>query len=205
MAKSLSNLVVARQTPGSRYRYSLWWDSSCKFFLSNFSRYTFQWLFFCLFSDGVAAHNASSNWRHRSYLWVGINETVRKGNFCWDQLICYRCYHCLEIVDVIVVYRFSPNCRYRLGRVDSIRASHPEASAWCHAMEKVKDNCKDKAAMSKEARSMFEVAMKKQTKVRAYKCQIGQVIHPASLKVMISNIMGNGLDIPLTGLREASK
>ena len=72
-------------------------------------------------------------------------------------------------------------------------------------MEKVKDNSKDKAAMSKEARSMFEVAMKKQTKVRAYKCQIGQVIHPASLKVMISNIMGNGLDIPLTGLREASK
>ena len=69
-------------------------------------------------------------------------------------------------IDVIIVYRLSPNCRYRLGRVDSIRASHPEASAWCHAMEKVKENCKDKAAMSKEARSMFEVAMKKQTKVR---------------------------------------
>ena len=50
--------------------------------------------------------------------------------------------------------------------MDSIRASHPEASAWCHAMEKVKENSKDKAAMSKEARSMFEVAMKKQTKVR---------------------------------------
>ena len=72
-------------------------------------------------------------------------------------------------------------------------------------MEKVKDNSKDKAAMSKEARSLFEVAMKKQTKVRVYNCQIGQVIHPASLKVMISNIMGNGLDIPLSGLREASK
>ena len=86
---------------------------------------------------------------------------------------------CVEIsliaIDVIVInrlsmlsspIRLSPNCRYRLGRVDSIRASHPEASAWCHAMEKVKDNSKDKAVMSKEARSMFEVAMKKQTKVR---------------------------------------
>ena len=72
-------------------------------------------------------------------------------------------------------------------------------------MEKVKDNSKDKAVMSKEARSMFEVAMKKQTKVRVCNWQLGQIIHLASLKVMISNIMGNGLDIPLTGLREASK
>ena len=72
-------------------------------------------------------------------------------------------------------------------------------------MEKVKEKSKDKAAMSKEARSMFEVAMKKQTKVRVCNCQIGQIIHLASRKVMISNIMGNGLDIPLSGLREASK
>ena len=72
-------------------------------------------------------------------------------------------------------------------------------------MEKVKENSKDKAAMSKEARSMFEVAMKKQTKVRVWNWQLGQIIHPASRKVMISNIMGNGLDIPLSGLREASK
>jgi len=88
---------------------------------------------------------------------------------------------------IVPTYESASTRRYRLGRVDSIRASHPEASAWCHAMEKVKENSKDKAAMSKEARSMFEVAMKKQT------------------KVMISNIMGNGLDIPLSGLREASK
>ena len=66
-------------------------------------------------------------------------------------------------------------------------------------MEKVKENSKDKA------KSLFEAAMKKQTKVRVCNWQIGQIIHPASCKVMISNIMGNGLDIPLSGLREASK
>ena len=58
-------------------------------------------------------------------------------------------------------------CRYRLGRVDSIRASHPEASDWCQAMDRVRESYKDKAKMSMEARSRFEVAMKKQTKVRS--------------------------------------
>ena len=52
--------------------------------------------------------------------------------------------------------------------MDSIRASHPEASAWCQAMDRVRDSAKDSAKMSAEARSRFEVAMKKQTKVRAW-------------------------------------
>jgi len=88
---------------------------------------------------------------------------------------------------IVPTYESASTRRYQLGRVDSIRASHPEASAWCQAMDRVRDSCKDKAKMSMEARSRFEVAMKKQT------------------KVMIDNIMGNGLDVPLSGLREAAK
>ena len=57
--------------------------------------------------------------------------------------------------------------------------------------------------MSMEARSRFEVAMKKQTKVRS---KIGEKpTGSPPFQVMIDNIMGNGLDVPLSGLREAAK
>ena len=72
-------------------------------------------------------------------------------------------------------------------------------------MDRVKDNSKDKAKMSVEARSRFEVAMKKQTKVRPkIAAKKRDQLHHL-LQVMIDNIMGNGLDVPLSGLREASK
>jgi len=90
------------------------------------------------------------------------------------QLTIYRMYG-----HIVPTYESASTRRYRLGRVDSIRASHPEALSWCISMSK--GNTKE------ERRKAFEIAIKKQT------------------KVMIDNILGQGLDIPLLGLREATK
>ena len=81
---------------------------------------------------------------------------------------------------IVATYESASTRRFRLGRVDCIRASHPEALSWCRSM------CNEK--LSKDDRKkFFDAAMKKQT------------------KVMIDNISGKGLDIPLLGLREAVK
>jgi len=81
--------------------------------------------------------------------------------------------------NIVPTYESASTRRFRLGRVDSIRASHPEALAWCKSM--VSDKNKE------DRRKLFEYAMKKQT------------------KVMVDNILGNGLDVPLLGLREGIK
>jgi len=80
---------------------------------------------------------------------------------------------------IVPTYESASTRRFRLGRVDSIRASHPEALAWCRSMTSEKNK--------EDRRKLFEHAMKKQT------------------KVMIDNILGNGLDVPLLGLREGVK
>jgi len=90
------------------------------------------------------------------------------------QLTKYRLDGC-----IVPTYESASTRRFRLGRVDSIRASHPEALAWCQSM--LSDVSKE------EKRKKFDTAIKKQT------------------KVMVDNILGLGLDIPLLGLREATK
>lgn len=82
--------------------------------------------------------------------------------------------------NIVPTYESASTRRFRLGRVDSIRASHPEAVAWCSIMVAT-DKRKE------EKRKMFDLAMRKQT------------------QVMVDNILGRGLDIPLLGLREAAK
>ena len=78
--------------------------------------------------------------------------------------------------NIVPTYESASTRRFRQGRVDSIRASHPEALAWCKSMQSDRNK--------EDRRKLFELAMKKQT------------------KVMVDNILGNGLDIPLLGLRE---
>jgi len=80
---------------------------------------------------------------------------------------------------LVATYESASTRRFRDGRVDSIRAGHSEALAWCQTMDQ--HHSKD------EKRKLFELAIKKQT------------------TVMVGNILGNGLDIPLLGLREATK
>jgi choline O-acetyltransferase len=77
-------------------------------------------------------------------------------------------------------YESASTRRYRLGRVDNIRSSHPEALAWATAMEAA-------AATDDDRRNRFRKALSKQS------------------KVMKENIFGEGLDIPLLGIREACR
>jgi len=82
--------------------------------------------------------------------------------------------------NIVPTYESASTRRFRLGRVDSIRASHQEAKEWCRVMTNNNNN-------KEERRKLFEKAMKKQT------------------TVMIDNILGRGLDIPLLGLREITR
>ena len=81
---------------------------------------------------------------------------------------------------LVATYESASTRRFRLGRVDCIRAAHPEALSWCRSMDNDKLSRDDK-------KKFFESAMKKQT------------------RVMLDNINGKGLDIPLLGLREGVK
>ena len=70
--------------------------------------------------------------------------------------------------------------RFKSGRVDSIRASHPEALNWVKAMETNDE--------SKEAKlRLFRLAVAKQT------------------QVTLDNITGKGVDIPMLGIRKAAE
>lgn len=77
-------------------------------------------------------------------------------------------------------YESASTRRYRLGRVDSIRSAHPESLSWCKVMV-------DPKSTKMEKRRLLELALKKQT------------------SVMVNNILGHGLDIPLLGLKEATR
>ncbi|XP_023326826.1 LOW QUALITY PROTEIN: choline O-acetyltransferase-like [Eurytemora carolleeae] len=91
------------------------------------------------------------------------------------QLTIYRLYGY-----IVPTYESASTRRFQLGRVDCIRASHPEGLSWCQDMMM-------ETKTKEEKRKSFETAIKKQT------------------KVMIENILGYGMDIPLLGLREGTK
>lgn len=75
-------------------------------------------------------------------------------------------------------YESASTRRFHCGRVDSIRASHPEALAWAKAML-------DKSKSKEDKKELFKAAIAKQT------------------KVMKENIFGEGVDVPLLGIRMA--
>ncbi|KAB7497317.1 Choline O-acetyltransferase [Armadillidium nasatum] len=76
-------------------------------------------------------------------------------------------------------YESASTRRFRLGRVDCIRSNTPEVLTWCEAMVL-------NAPMADLIRK-FDNALSAQT------------------EIMINNILGNGIDIHLLGLREMAK
>ena len=75
-------------------------------------------------------------------------------------------------------YESASTRRYHYGRVDSIRASHPEALTWAKTML-------DESQTKDKKKELFRAAITKQT------------------KIMLDNIFAEGLDIPLLGLKNA--
>jgi len=77
-------------------------------------------------------------------------------------------------------YESASTRRFRHGRVDNIRSSHPEALGWVTQMAN--------PAIDNEARlAAFKMAIGKQT------------------QVMVENITGFGMDVPMLGIREATR
>lgn len=92
------------------------------------------------------------------------------------QLAYYRMYSTL-----CPTYESASTRRFHYGRVDSIRASHPEALKFVQAML-------DNNALNKdEKKSIFKAAISKQTKVTK------------------ENIFGEGVDVPMLGIRMAAQ
>jgi carnitine O-acetyltransferase len=76
-------------------------------------------------------------------------------------------------------YESASTRRFQYGRVDSIRASHPEALEWTKAMM-------NSNLGKEEKRNKLKVAIAKQTKVTK------------------ENIFGEGVDVPLLGKHKAT-
>nr|AYH52223.1 putative choline acetyltransferase [Homarus americanus] len=90
------------------------------------------------------------------------------------QLAFFRCHGQLTST-----YESASTRRFRLGRVDSIRANTPQVLAWCEAMVL--------NAPLADRLTKYETAIKLQT------------------EIMVNNILGQGIDIHLLGLREMAK
>ncbi|XP_075216005.1 choline acetyltransferase [Lycorma delicatula] len=85
-------------------------------------------------------------------------------------------------------YESASTRRFLHGRVDCIRASSTEALSWAAAMNQIStDNNDGVEQQEKEKLELFDAAVKKQT------------------DIMIQNILGEGIDIHLLGLREQCK
>lgn len=90
-------------------------------------------------------------------------------------------------------FQFFLPFRFALGRVDCIRSASPEALTWVTAMSQLKydDTLNKKVTFhlvsDEEKLKLWDEAVKQQT------------------KEMVDNILGQGIDIPLLGLREAAK
>ncbi|XP_071520828.1 choline O-acetyltransferase isoform X2 [Panulirus ornatus] len=90
------------------------------------------------------------------------------------QLAFFRCHGQLTST-----YESASTRRFRLGRVDCIRANTPQVLAWCEAMV-LNAPLADRLAK-------YETALKLQT------------------DIMVNNILGRGIDIHLLGLREMAR
>nr|XP_008201281.1 PREDICTED: choline O-acetyltransferase [Tribolium castaneum] len=103
------------------------------------------------------------------------------------QLAYYRLYGKLT-----ATYESASTRRFRLGRVDCIRSASPEALAWAMAMAQPKDEDDSKKVTfhlvsDEEKLRLWKEAIKRQT------------------TEMVDNILGQGIDIHLLGLREAAR
>ena len=114
-------------------------------------------------------------------------------------------------------YESASTRRFQSGRVDCIRASHPEALDWAKSMHESEDT-KDMAEKDLNAnrKNLFMKAIAKQTKVMVFvtyrnfchtlhsACHyLFDVIFFIKIQVMTDNITGKGLDVPILGIRKA--
>ncbi|XP_018791208.1 PREDICTED: choline O-acetyltransferase [Bactrocera latifrons] len=102
----------------------------------------------------------------------------------------------------VATYESASTRRFLLGRVDCIRASHKEALEWATAM------CQGEGANvplesegeDDDARKVkFSIYNKDKLK------ELFRIACNRQTEIMVQNILGHGIDIPLLGLREASK
>ncbi|XP_023716544.1 choline O-acetyltransferase isoform X2 [Cryptotermes secundus] len=112
------------------------------------------------------------------------------------QLAYFRLYHKL-----VATYESASTRRFLLGRVDCIRSAHNEALQWVTAMCQNESGPKESDTEDiqsgkrvtfslfdvEQTLQLFDAAMKKQT------------------EIMVENILGQGIDIHLLGLRELAK
>ncbi|XP_049863343.1 choline O-acetyltransferase-like isoform X4 [Schistocerca gregaria] len=89
---------------------------------------------------------------------------------------------------LVATYESASTRRFRLGRVDCIRSATPEALQWVTAMcQDEDDGTQPSGKREKKKLELFDAAIKKQT------------------EIMVDNILGQGIDIHLLGLREMAK
>ncbi|XP_037951758.1 choline O-acetyltransferase-like [Teleopsis dalmanni] len=104
---------------------------------------------------------------------------------------------------LVATYESASTRRFLLGRVDCIRAASTEALDWAKAM------CQDEGANvglesdredEDDTRKVKFSIYSKDHLRELFRCAVAR-----QTEVMVQNILGNGIDIPLLGLREASK
>ena len=95
-------------------------------------------------------------------------------------------------------YESASTRRFRHGRVDNIRSSHPEALSWVAQMAN--------PAVDNEGRlAAFKAAIGKQVERRGVLCSFIRNHFPVQTQIMVENITGFGMDIPMLGIREATR
>ena len=99
-------------------------------------------------------------------------------------------------------YESASTRRFRHGRVDNIRSSHPEALSWVAQMAN--------PAVDNEGRlAAFKAAIGKQVEgTERRTLQFHFIIRdrsPVQTQIMVENITGFGMDIPMLGIREATR
>ncbi|KAL9891816.1 choline acetyltransferase isoform 2-T2 [Glossina fuscipes fuscipes] len=103
------------------------------------------------------------------------------------QLAYFRLYGYL-----VTTYESASTRRFLLGRVDCIRSASTEALEWAKAL------CQNKDANT--AIKNYTESNQKDRIRELFRCAVAR-----QTEVMVQNILGNGIDIPLLGLREASR
>lgn len=105
------------------------------------------------------------------------------------QLAYYRLYGKLT-----ATYESASTRRFLLGRVDCIRAASLEALAWATAM------CQPREEEQAGGRKVTFHLMDEKEKLRLWEVAVER-----QTKEMVENILGQGIDIHLMGLREAAR
>ncbi|KAJ9601391.1 hypothetical protein L9F63_000415, partial [Diploptera punctata] len=112
------------------------------------------------------------------------------------QLAYYRLYRKL-----VATYESASTRRFQLGRVDCIRSAHVEALQWVMTM------CQDESGA--EESEAEDIQTGKRVTFSLYDIQQKLQLFDAAMKkqteIMVENILGQGIDIHLLGLREMAK